>query len=245
MKRAFWILILIAIGMGCASANPACIDGNTLQQYLTAYNGLANACQIGDKLFFNFTYTSSAGGGATPVAASSIHVAGVVSDPLDPGIQFQVGQYFTSALQSKDGTIGYSVVTTDSGDVIEDADLTIDSSITRGTGSVSGTEHLYFPGTSTDINAGSPIVDVYPSSSFTHINFIDFGGPFLNGIDVLTAIHVAADANSFATISAVEEHFSEEIVPEPYGVLLVGSGMLFVFARKWRERTALSRSNGN
>jgi hypothetical protein len=236
MKRVFLIPIVLSILAGCATANPACIDGNSLQQYITSYNSLANACSIGDKLFFGFTYTSSATGGATAVPASSIHVASVLSDPLDPGIQFQIGGYFAGALQSRDGTIGYSVVTDDSSELIDDADLTIVGSITRGTGSLTGTEHLYFPGTSTDIDPGSPIVDIYPVSSFTHINFVDFGGPLVRGLDILTAIHVAADAGSFATMSAVEEHFSQEIVPEPYGILLVGSGLLCVFARKLRLR---------
>ena len=237
MKRILLIPLALAALAGSASANPACLTGGTLDFYISTYNNLANACSIGDKLFYGFSYSATAGGGATPVAANLIHVAGVISDPLDPGIQFQVGGYFASSGQTKDGTIGYSILTDDTGLFIDDADLRIVGSITRGTGSITGTEHLLFSGTSTDINPGSPIVDSIPASAFTHINFADFGGANLHGFDVTTALHVGADANSFATLSAVEEHFSQVDLPEPCEALLAGFGLLLIGGmKKWRTR---------
>src|SRR5947209_9232756 len=105
MTRALLIPGAILILAAGAAANPACLTGDTLDNYINNYNSLANGCMIGDKLFYDFSYSSSALG-TSPVASSSIHVAGVVSDPLNPGIQFQIGSYFAFSLQSKDGTIG-------------------------------------------------------------------------------------------------------------------------------------------
>ena len=50
MKRT--VLLLLALG-SIAVANPVCTS-DTIANYITNYNSLANACMVGDKLFYNF-----------------------------------------------------------------------------------------------------------------------------------------------------------------------------------------------
>jgi hypothetical protein len=232
----------MSIVAGSGVASTLCANAG-LDFYAANYNGFANACRIGDKLFYNFTYSASTtGGGSAPLPSESA----VIPDPgngfSNPGLIFSVGGFVVSNNHTLTADITYSVATLSGSTVMEDYSLSIAGSHTAapiGLGSGSVTESF------SNAPAGSPLVaTVGPlggSSLSGHVNFL----PWVNSATVTTHIFLQSPAlgtgspRDIVTISAIQEHFSEA-VPEPYETVLIGSGLLFFGL--FRKRT--TRSNG-
>jgi hypothetical protein len=212
---------------GGAAASSICAQVG-LDQYVSNNSGLGNACYIGDKLFYNFTYTVNVGPGPS---AGQITVAPDPGDGLtSPGLIFSSGSLRVFAGGAMDVTIQYDVLTVSGSAVIDDYLLSMAGAHTQtlglGVGSV----------TESFSNAPTMVTQVGPgtfSVSTQHESF----SPWVSGTHVTTEVSLTSPAGSgdVVTVSAVQEHFSEEI-PEPYQAVLIGSGLLLLGL--WRRRVA-------
>ena len=234
MKRLLLIFLTLLILASGGVANPLCTNNVGLDQYIANYAGINNACQIGDKLFYDFAYSAS----STPVGNQPLaSETAVLADPGDgfsnPGIIFSVGGFLVFPGETMDATITYTVATLSGSSVIQGYDLTMAGSHTAaptGLGSGSVTESF------TNAPAGTPLVtSIGPLGNNFNATSVGFL-PWVGSTTVTTQIHLQSpDSGPFdiVTISAIQEHFSEN-VPEPYETLLIGSGLLFFGL--WRKR---------
>ena len=219
MKR-FCLLVGLLGALGTAAmANPVlCVNDNSLQSYITNYNTFANACQINDKIFWGFALTPGPSASGKEPTASNIQVQTNLFDGFsNVGIVFNSGGWITSAGAVLDQIISYQVATISGYAAIKDATLTITGTLTGTGGSGTVTETL------TPAQLGSPITTAVPDP--VSVNIL-FGTP-VNALAVSTEINVVGGRGptDFAHISIVENDFSE-IVPEPFGMLLTGSGLV-------------------
>src|SRR6516162_7831389 len=99
--RRIPVFLLVATALaGISFANPVCTG--TLQNAVTNYTSLATACQVGDKLFYNFTYSGTSGTanpGAAP-SASQVNLANDASNPNEPGLIFSSSFWTVSGTPS-------------------------------------------------------------------------------------------------------------------------------------------------
>jgi hypothetical protein len=235
MKRLFLISLTLLILPSGGMASQLCTNNVGLDQYIANYTGINNACQIGDKLFYDFAYTASStpAGNQPPANETS-----VIPDPGDgvsnPGIIFSVGGFLVFPGDTMDATITYTVATLSGSPVIQGYALTMAGSHTAsptGLGSGSVTESFDNAPTGTPlITTVGPLGNNFNATS---VGFL----PWVNSTTVTTQIHLQSPGDSgpfdIVTISAIQEHFSEN-VPEPYEALLIGSGLLFFGL--WRKR---------
>jgi hypothetical protein len=235
MKRLLLISLALLIIASGGFASQLCTNNVGLDQYVANYAGINNACQIGDKLFYNFSYTASStpAGNQPPANETS-----VIPDPGDgfsnPGIIFSVGGFLVFPGETMDATITYTVATLSGSSVIQGYDLTMAGSHTAaptGLGSGSVTESF------SNAPAGTPLTTtVGPLGNNLNAASVGFL-PWVGSTTITTQIHLQSPGDSgpfdIVTISAIQEHFSEN-VPEPYETLLIGSGLLFFGL--WRKR---------
>ena len=235
MKKLLLIslMLLILASGGFASSLP-CTTNVGLDQYIANYAGINNACQIGDKLFYDFAFSASSNPVGNEPAGSDIHVAPDAGDGFsNPGIIFSSGVFLVFPGETMDATITYTVATLSGSSVIQGYALTMAGSHTAdptGLGSGSITESF------SNVPAGTPLVTtVGPLGGNLNTTSIGFL-PWVGSTTVTTQIHLQSpDSGPFdlVTISGIQEHFSEN-VPEPYETLLIGSGLLFFGL--WRKR---------
>jgi hypothetical protein len=236
MKRFLLISLTLLIMASGGIASTLCTYGGSLDQYIANYAGINNACQIGDKLFYDFAYSASEGPTGTAPTPSQTTI---LTDPGDgvtnPGIIFSTGGFFVSPGRILDATITYSVATLSGASVIEGYDLSISGSHTaQPTGLGSGTVTESF----SNAPAGTPLVtSVGPLGAGVFSAHDDFL-PWSGGTTVATQVHMQSPSSGpfdLVTISVIQEHFSEAAnVPEPYETTLIGSGLLFLGV--WRKR---------
>jgi hypothetical protein len=235
MKRMLIVPFALLFLAGSAAASPLCADEVGLNFYHDNYQGFANACQIGDKLFFNFGYASFTDGVQDNASASAdVIMAPAPGDGItNPGLTFGSLPFSVDAGHYMDGTFTYEVVTLSGSALIEDYTLTIAGSHTNplSTGQAFGTVTESFS------NIGSELVTGFgPLSAHTNSAHLDFS-PFASDVVVTTKIHVESPAGGgdFVSISLVKEQFSE-IIPEPYAAVLIGSGLVLLGLRRIRVK---------
>ena len=233
MKRILIVPLALLFAAGSALASPLC-GSASLSSYISAYgtNDVTNACQIGDKLFYDFSYS-----GSTLAPDSS----GITVDlfagatPADPGLSFGSFGFAVYGGQTLDATITYSVATVSGSSLLEDYSLDIagayfDGSAITGIGSV--TESFSNP-------AVGPLVDAIVPGGVNSVSGAVIFNPHVSGTTVTTAIHMTlpeTDETGFITISGVNEGFSEQL-PEPGVVVLIGSGLCFLGLRRKARKT--------
>jgi hypothetical protein len=228
MKKLLLISLTLLILASSGLANQLCTNSVGLDQYIANYAGINNACQIGDMLFYDFSYIPT---GTAPSASQ----ATVLTDPGDgvtnPGIIFSTGPFFATPGHALDALITYSVATLSGAPIIQGYDLSISGSHTaQPAGQAFGTVTESF----SNAPAGTPLVaSVGPLDAkvlTTHDDFL----PWVNGTTVTTQVHLESPSGlpDIVTISVIQEHFSEaDNVPEPYETILIGSGLLFLGVR--------------
>lgn len=189
-------------------------------------------CTIDDKIFSNFTYTSS----GVPLAPGLSHDAVSVkplNDPGNPGMKFGGPWVATSGpagTNSSTSQLTYDVKTTSGAALIKDASLEIAQS-GNGDYGVFADESL--------LSKALHVTKTDPSKSVT------FDPVALAHVDFLE-IEAEASPDSglnTATIDSVTVHYSEvPLVPEPSTVMLTGTGMVpFAFDYLRRRRRAKSQ----
>jgi hypothetical protein len=235
MKRLLLISLTLLILASGGVASQLCTNNVGLDLYIANYVGINNACQIGDKLFYDFSYTASSN---PPGSQPMPNETSVVADPGDgfsnPGIIFSIGGFLVFPGQTMDATITYTIATLSGSSVIQGYALTMAGSHTaapNGLGSGSVTESF------DNVPAGTPLITtVGPLGNNLNAASVGFL-PWVGSTTVTTQIHLQSPADSgpfdVVTISAIQEHFSEN-VPEPYETLLIGSGLLLFGL--WRKR---------
>jgi hypothetical protein len=216
----------LSLFTAAAGPVPTCAGDATLAFYISTYNG-SGGCSVGDKIFSNFSYSGSAT--VNPVTSSEVTVQTVgpastgatdVSGifPNDIGLQFNSSWTVPPGTFS-DGAIGFDVTVGTGPMEIEDAGLVQIGGVT-GTGVASVSENgcsgAVFPCTqqwSVLTNANTFANDTIFTPTGT--------------ISVQKDITVNSGTNGTATISVVQDVFSQTAVPEPKSVsLLLGFGLV-------------------
>jgi hypothetical protein len=227
MKKVLIISLTLLVLASAGVASPlSCAGGVHLDQFIANYSGISNACLIGDKLFYDFGFSSS---GPTATAAGTAVLLDPGDGVTDPGIIFSNGGFLAFSGQTLDVTITYSIATNGGSAVMSGYGLTLAGSDTPaglGTGSVTETF--------SNSPAGTPLVTTIGVNGTAGVDFL----PWVSGTTVTTQIHLQSQGTDLVSISAVQEHFSET-VPEPYESVLIGSGLLFFGL--CRKRKAIKR----
>jgi hypothetical protein len=221
------IVLILGLLVSAASAAPLCVNDGSLQSYITTYNTQANACQIGDKLFWGFNLSSGPvdfGPDATQIQVQPIPFDGI----SNIGISFNSEGWIADPGFPVDSFVSYNVATIDNQPHIDDATLTITGLLSATGATATITETL------TPSVPGSPLVASLPTPVSDHI---DFSSNLQTSFHVSNEIKLVATlAGSTSHVSVVENDFSENLaVPEPLLTTLIGSGLLvFGFLRRKR-----------
>ena len=240
-KKLSLLLGLIGIVV-TASATPVCPSGGSLSTYLAS----GYSCQLGDDIFSNFSYSSSASGGATAVAASGITVytEGPGSDAhfgySSNGFQF-TASWDATAGQATDSNIGYTITTTGHAQ-LEDFFLGEAGPPTNAVtpdGAATVTENGCGPAPCTP-NQFSAEVWMYGGPNYIY-NFkptdeVTF--PLTDSATMDEVINVTGGANGDAHLNLVNNAFSELIIPEPMSAGFVGAGLALLGICCLRRREA-------
>lgn len=230
------ISLSIAFGLAAttmtAFATPVCPDGGPLSAFLAS----GYSCQVGDKIFSNFSYVSSAFGGALAVPAAGVTVdtlgpvgsgASVLSN--DIGLQFNAG-WNALAGQTSDSDIGFTVTVLGGAISIEDFGLAQVSGVLPN-GSASVVENGCGPAPCTPSELAVMTFD-YGGSNTQRVSDTMFAP--LGSVTVSKDISVTGGTTGSAHLSLVSDTFSQ--VPEPFSMGLIGGGFALLGVARLRRR---------
>jgi hypothetical protein len=200
-------------------------NGSATLGYLIGSDGI----QCGDKLFSEFGYLAT---GDMPAASGVNVLCHSVAGNL--GLRFQGGFVDGPGGGSSDAVISYTVTVTDPRFVITDAHLDGNPQLLPpyGTGIMSVVETF----TPDAPNNTMSIFDIKPGSYNQNSDFTIFATGH-------KTLHVQKDifgwaigGFSYATLSYVDQTYSQTAVPEPGTLGLLGIGLLGFAGYSWRRR---------
>jgi len=241
--------LFVSLGATSAWATNAC---PTVQTALSTYIATGFSCEIGDKVFSNFTYTDSSQN-ATPIGAGAVEVETLGpttgTDPAELsnamiGLQFNAGWSVTSSCVANvctgaelDSDIGFTVTVinganmaitdaavaqTASGAAGQGAVASVAEGVCAGTGCTPGTWNVF-----TFINSGG--------SQTAQDTTISPSGTVTVSKDI--SVTAGAFAGSTATLTQVDDTFSQTAtgVPEPGTMALAGFALCGLAAIRRRR----------
>jgi len=218
-RKILLLSAIISMFGTMAVAAPLCVPNATLQSYITGNDTFANACQIGDKLFWGFGLNNITG---NEPPATQIQVLPLSFDGItNVGISFNSGGWIADPGFPVDAFISFNVATISGAAVIEDATLSITGTLS-GAGATATITETLTPGV-----AGSPMVTTLPSAVSNHIVFANNMQSAFQVVDEINLFVDPRNPTSSSHVSVVENDFSENVsVPEPVLTSMVGSGLL-------------------
>ena len=233
MRLSVLLAVTLVAFASMASAEPifpTCIAGGTMASYEALGVG---GCVIGDKLFNNFSYSSTGSGTATAVPDSLVFLTPVDAGTYSPGpgIVFSSNNWVvpgsTTVTSILDMSFRFTVTVLPGGHLIDDASLTLGNFNMTGNGTGNIGESLCNAdcsaqlGRRLDVSAGGQLFD---ETSFAGTNTVVVQKNF--------SLAVPRNSTGSISVSSFTENFSE--IPEPVGAILIGSGLLALGA--WRRR---------
>lgn len=234
MKLTVLIGILgLGLGLsGTAGAAPLCVAGGTMASYEALGAG---GCTIGDRLFSNFGYASTAGGNGVMAPDTAVFLTPVVPAGAGfynpgPGIIFSSAVWMIPSASPEldsfvDSSISFTVSALDSDAWISGGTLTLTSFSQSGTGFADIAETLNPLGLQLHVNAAGPDSQTKTFAPRNSISVLK---------DLILAVPSGTELGT-AQIFSFEEDFSQgQVSPEPVGVLLMGSGLIALGI--WRRR---------
>jgi hypothetical protein len=220
------ILAVSALGLSAlpAAADSQCPTGVALSTYVVS----GFTCFIGDLDFSNFSYTSSASMPPTPVPDTSVTVA-TVDNAAGIGFSFNSSWTAAGAGEFSDAAIGFTVSVIGGGPAtLEDAALIQTGAVDNtNSGSLASVGENGCSGSSNGLDCSqmwSLVTSQTSNSSATsaHTFYLPTGS--LTVSKDITAVD-GSSANAFASVSLVQDTFSQ--VPEPRALaMLLGLGLI-------------------
>jgi hypothetical protein len=249
MKKVLIFGALIT-GLGATQmwATPTATPCATTETELSTYLAAGFSCQVGDKIFSNFTYTSSSQGGALAISASSVEVETLGSlmgtDPAEVsnpniGLQFSAG-WTALAGQESDSAIGFTVtVVNGSNMLIEDTGLAQTSGVIGSSSLASVAEKACTATPPATCTPGMTAVMTFDDGTMDSQVVNDATFSPSGSITVSKDINVTDSGSSgHAEISLVSDTFSQTAVPEPATMLLVGGVLCGIAVIRRRSATS-------
>lgn len=228
MKRFVTLLGLGVVATSLGWSTPVC-TGGSLADYIALGSG---GCTIGDKLFSNFQYLASSGGGAVAPTATEVSVAPFLGFGY-PSIVMASGGWTAFQGQFVNSSIGFKVTVLDPTQNITAVNLGMaGGAIGKNTGAIISETVLYKGGSAS--TGVFNLEGVGPSFGTT--------GPLPAGIrevvvlkDILVTAFSAPEALAFAKISVVLQTFVQTTaIPEPATMAGVGAALIGVYLLRRR-----------
>jgi hypothetical protein len=210
-----------------------------MANYMLNYTNAMNGCQVGDKLFYNFNYSSTSSG-ATGPSAAQVNVVGDPANPNEPGLIFASTGWTVNGVATLanplyiDSNITFTVQVIDLQPLIIDASLDFDHHFNVGGNGVADIgETVTFDGGSSSTglevdSANGPFTD---TKNFPGVGFVRVQKDLI----VTVPGSPSGPVSGSATITQFREGFSEG-APEPISTLLIGSGLVGFALLRRRKR---------